>query len=192
MSDITQRAENTVFSTRGYGDLRALLVTLAVVDGVPLSVTFSGSPQVSLANGMTLDDPLFVQQNSQPTVDIALLSSAVRAATNQTVDQTNLGYKGISIIFNITAVTAVQTVTPIIEIKDTLTGVYLPICQPAAGLGAINTYALLAYPGAANSLSATLTALIINGVPLGRTWRLRVVHSSGGNFTYSATGSYLL
>lgn len=102
-------------------------------------------------------------------VEGTALASAVRNATTASADITN--YNGSQGIFflNITAVPGVQTITLQLQAKDPVSGGYVTIASGGA----------LAVTG------LTILSLgIIAGI-LPRTFRVNIVHSGAGNFTYS-------
>lgn len=131
-------------------------------------------------NGTTWDR---ARNNESFTV----LASAVRAASNQSADFTNMNARGVSIILNITAVPGVQTITLNVEAKDTLAGVYQTLAFSSA-ISATGVHIVQVFPGAVET--GALTNLYVQGVPLPRTWRVNMTHSGGGNFTYSVTAQY--
>lgn len=129
-------------------------------------------------NGATFD-------RQRGNTDNTLLASAVRAATTPSTDQTNYNGRGILLVFDITAVPGVQTVTLTIQGRDPLSGAYYTILAGAAQV-AVSTIVMRVYPGL--TAVANLTANDI--IP--RTWRVNVEHSGAGNFTYSVGASVIL
>jgi hypothetical protein len=110
--------------------------------------------------------------------DVVLLASAVRAATNNTADQTNLNFRGVHVTVDVTVVPGVDTVTPKIQGKNGLTGVYYDILIGTA-MVAVATQTLKVYPG----LLAAANAVANDVLP--KTWRVVLTHSAASNFTYS-------
>ncbi len=111
-----------------------------------------------------------------------VLSSLVRGATNSSADQINYNARGLHVVFDITAVPGVQTVTLSIEGKDPVSGKYYTLLTGAAEVGvATRIYRL--YPG----LTAVANTTVSDILP--RTWRVTVAHSGAGNFTYSVGAS---
>jgi hypothetical protein len=107
--------------------------------------------------------------------------SAVRAATLVGDDNKKIpGNRGLKAILNVTAVPGVDTVQLVIEGKDPVSGVYFTVLQAAARAGA-GTDVLTVYPG------ITVTANVSAADLLPDTYRVRVVHSAGTNFTYSVS-----
>lgn len=107
-----------------------------------------------------------------------LLPSAVRATTTNGSDQTNFHYKGLHVIFDITAVPGVDTVLLTIQGKDPVSGKYYTILAGAAEVG-IATRVYKVCPGITAAANVSVSDL------LPRDWRIIVTHSGAGNFTYS-------
>lgn len=123
--------------------------------------------------------------------EATLLISAVRAATNTTDDQTNTtSAKGLILFLDVTAVTALQTLTVNLQAKDPTSGKYLTIATTGAiGTTATptGTFALVLYP----ALGSVSSPLFGQPIALPYTWRAQIVHSGGGSFTYSLGRSLL-
>ena len=132
----------------------------------------------ALFNGTTFDR----QRNNVPTT---VLASAIRAATNQSADIVNYNGRGLHLVFDITVVPTVDTVTLTIQGKDELSGKYYTILAGAAQV-AVGTVVMRIYPSL--TAVANLTASDI----LPRTWRVSVTHSAATNFTYSVGASVIL
>ncbi len=122
--------------------------------------------------------------NAEATV----LASAIRAATNNSPDQTNLSANGIAIIFDITIVPGTDTVQLIVQGKDPASGKYIDFFADAAQVGVV-TRTVIIHPNvgaAADGVDNT------RSYPIPRTWRVRIVHVGTGNFTYSVGAIYIL
>lgn len=109
---------------------------------------------------------------------VTLLASAVRAATNNTADQTNLNHRGVSVTIDVTAVPGVDTVTPKIQGKDELSGKYYDIVVGAA-IVAQSTVVLKVCPGITPAANVAVADM------LPKIWRVVLTHSAASNFTYS-------
>lgn len=116
--------------------------------------------------------------------EILVLPPKVQAASVNSPDMQNDGARGVIVVFDITAVPTVDTVTPKIQGKDPVSGKYYDIVSAAAQV-AVATIVLKVYPG------ITVAANLAVSDVLPRTWRLVVTHSAGTNFTYSAGGIYI-
>lgn len=112
-----------------------------------------------------------------------ILPSAARtAATVDSADQTNSGWRGIHLIINVTAFTS-GTYTPHVQAKDPVSGTYYDILIGTA-ISATGLTVLKIYPG---------MATISNGASadfLPRIWRVHFVGASSPSMTFSV-GAFL-
>lgn len=115
---------------------------------------------------------------------VTVLASAVRAATNNSTDQSNLVGCGVHVVIDVTAVPGVDTVTPKIQGKDELSGKYYDILTGAAIVG-VSTVVLKVYPGITVAANVSVSDI------LPKTWRVVMTHSAGSNFTYSVGASLI-
>lgn len=105
--------------------------------------------------------------------------AATRTATFVGDDNKKVaGGHGCKAVLNLTAVPGTDTVTVVIEGKDSVSGVYYPILTGAAQAAA-GAFVLTVFPGVA------VTANVSASDVLPDTYRARVVHSAGSSFTYS-------
>lgn len=112
--------------------------------------------------------------------------SAVRNASFTGDDNKKVsGNHGCKVVFDVTAVPGVDTVQLIIEGKDPVSGKYFTILSAAARV-ATGTDVLTVQPGGA------ITANVSANDSLPDTYRVRVAHSAGSNFTYSLSVTELL
>lgn len=109
---------------------------------------------------------------------VTVLASAVRAATNNSVDLKNKNYRGLHLVIDMTVVPGVDTVTFTIQGKDPLSGKYYTILASAA-IVAVSTVVLKVYPG------LTAAANLVASDVLPEDWRVLATHSAATNFTYS-------
>ncbi len=116
--------------------------------------------------------------------DLKLLDSAVRAAGQSLADVKGFRGTGVLLVLDVTVAPGVDTVQAIVEGKDPESGKYYTIAQTAA-ITATGTYPLVVYPG----IAAVANARVSDVMP--PTWRVRMVHSAGSNFTYSLGGNAL-
>lgn len=131
-----------------------------------------------LYNGATWD----LQENNTQSTPLA---AAVRAATTDSATQTNYNARGLHLAFNVTAVTAAQTVTPVLQSQDPVSLTWYDLLVGPA-IGAVGLTILKLYPGLAAVPSLAAPDI------LPRTWRVEVRHSAGGNFTYSAGANLVI
>lgn len=109
---------------------------------------------------------------------------AARTASGNSGDLPNLNARGVEVVIDVTAVPTVETVTFTIEGKDPTSGKYYTLLASAA-LSAAGTVVLRVYPGAAT------TANLSANLPVPRAWRVKVVHSASGSFTYTVGANLL-
>lgn len=121
---------------------------------------------------------------------LALLPSAERTATMSTDDVTTHAEDvGAMLFLDITkAPAAADTLTLQLEVKDEVSGKYVPITAFAASkkgeeLGAGTTLVFTIRPGAAETAAVAGHEVQALGVP-GR-FRVKVTHSGAGKWTYS-------
>lgn len=115
------------------------------------------------------------------------LTSAARTTTQTQPEVTNFSANGITAYLNITVVPGVDTVLLRLEEKDPLTGVWTPVTATLAQV-ATGMVILKCMPGVA-AVAAAASGVVTPAV-LPHRWRLVVVHSGAGSFTYSV--SYIL
>ena len=109
--------------------------------------------------------------------------SAVRAATFVGDDNpASIAGERLTVVLDVTAVPGVDTVTPIIEGKDALSGKYYTVLQGTA-MAATGTQVLTVAQGIAATANVSANALIP------RIYRMRVIHSAGTSFTYSLSAT---
>ena len=111
-----------------------------------------------------------------------VLSSAVRAATTNSADQTNYDCRGVHLIVDVTVVPGVDTVTP--KIQGMANGIYYDILVGSA-ISATGTTVLKVYPGIAASANVSAS----DALPL--QWRVVMTHSAATDFTYSVTANLI-
>lgn len=116
-----------------------------------------------LFNGATFD-------RQRGNVEGEALASAVRNATTSSAAITNFNGGSIALFLDVTAVTAAQTVQLTLEGRDPVSLNWVQLTSGAA-VGAVGT-TIYVSPNA-----------FIDSLP--RTVRVRMIHSGGGNFTYS-------
>lgn len=106
-------------------------------------------------------------------------ASAVRNATLVGDDNKKVaGNKGVKAVLDVTVVPGVDTVQIVIENKDPVSGKYVQVLAGLAGAG-VRTDTLTVYPGQAAAANVAANDNVAD------TYRARVVHSAGTNFTYS-------
>lgn len=119
-----------------------------------------------------------------------LLASAVRKATTNGPDtRSTVGDTGALLILDITKAPATaETLTVSVQAKDQTSGEYVTLTAFAASkkgeeLTEGGTLAYTLYPGAAET--AAVGSHELQALPIPRSWRAVVTHSSTGEWTYS-------
>lgn len=122
-----------------------------------------------------------------------ILTSAARTATTASSDQRNTYHRGVLLVVDYTATpNNAETIQPTIQAKDALTGKYQNIVAftavTSSTLGASPTTATFLYtlyPGAVETI--TNANHEVQALALPRLWRVRMVHSASGSYTYTVT-----
>lgn len=117
--------------------------------------------------------------------NLAVLIPAVRAATNNSAEQTNLTYRGVHVVVDVTAVPGIDTVTPKIQGHDAVSGKYYDLLV-GAPIVATGTVVLKLYPG----ITAAANLAVSDVLP--PVWRVVMTHSAASNFTYSVGANLVL
>jgi len=119
---------------------------------------------------------------------LILLASAARTVTTNSADQINYNWRGAHIIVDISSA-GTGSITPSLQVKDSISGNYKTIWTAAAALTGNGTYVYEVYPASLGSASFTEVVQAIIG---GRTWRLAMVHNNANTITYSASADMIL
>lgn len=116
-----------------------------------------------------------------------LLASSARTTNTNSTDQTNFNHRGLLLMIDVSNA-GTGSITPAIQVKDSISGNYKTIWTAAAPLTANGTYVYAFYPGELNTLLYTeaLNAII------SRTWRLAITHNNANSITYSASADMQL
>jgi len=156
--------ENYVYNTVAGAWNRALSIPnnadgqAALTQGTPGVIA-----RLQLFNGTSFD-------RQRGNVEGIALASAVRAATTTSADIVNYNGSSATLVLSVTAVPGVDTVQMIIEGKDIASGAY---------------YTLISSTASPLLRTAAVAVTDIATYILPRVFRVRVVHTGVGNFTYS-------
>ncbi len=121
------------------------------------------------------------------TSAVTLLAGTARTAEATSPAQTSSGPRGAILYLNISAGSTI--VQLIVEAQDPVSGTWIAVTNfDALGGPALAAYVL--YPGG-NLGSYTVPNLFVSGIPLPRTWRVRVAHSDAVAVTYSVAAHLL-
>jgi hypothetical protein len=129
-----------------------------------------------LFNGSTWDR---FRNNS----DGSLIASAAYTTTQNSADQTNYNGRRLELFINVSSA-GTGSVTPSLQVKDSISGNYFTVWTAAAPLTANGQYVYYFADGAAGS-SCTETHGF--GLPA-RSWRLVMTANNANSMTYSASG----
>lgn len=114
------------------------------------------------------------------------LASQVRSGTTVSADITNFNAKGIILEFIVESVPGTQTVQ--LRLQSKVGGIYAELLVDSAISVSGNRINIL-YPSISDNDSQLSN---FTGLPLSRTWRIRIVHSSeSADFTYSVSYSLI-
>lgn len=121
-----------------------------------------------------------------------VLESAARTASANSSDIENqTGARGVRLYVDFTATpNNAETVTPSIQVKDPVSAKYVTVTAftalVASAIGAApttQTYVYELYPGALETAATAFHE--VQGGTLPHKWRVRVVHSAAGSWTYT-------
>ena len=114
-------------------------------------------------------------------------SCAARTAETNSADQTNYNGQALIIIVDISVDPAAASITPELQIKDSISGNYFTVWTAAVALTGVGTYAYLFAPGgAAGSYTEAVNLLV------GRTWRFQMNVADADSMTYSVSAVVLV
>jgi len=116
-----------------------------------------------------------------------LLSSSARTTTTNSSDQTNYNWHGLLLVVDVTSA-GTGSITPSIQVKDSISGNYKTVWTAAAALTANGTYVYALTSPKPDAASYTEVV----GLLVGRTWRLAMTHNNANTITYSASADMVL
>lgn len=115
--------------------------------------------------------------------ELTLLASAARTATTNSSDQTNYNGSRLQIFANVSAISG-ASVTPSLQVKDSISGNYKTVWTAAAAITATGQYTYVFAPGGAGGSN---TEVIAAGLTA-RTFRVVMTHLDTNSITYSVSG----
>jgi len=117
----------------------------------------------------------------------SLLASAARTAEATHVDQVNYNWRGLILTVSVTAQSG-GSITPKLQIKDSISGSYVTIWTATTPLTAVGVYSYIFYPG-----SLDLAGFVEKvQTTIGRTFREATTHGNASSITYSISADMLL
>ena len=120
--------------------------------------------------------------------EATLLASAARTATANSADQTNYNGRGLLVYVDVTVDPAAASITPSLQVKDSIGGGYFTIWTAAAALTATGDAVYYFGDGVSGG---SFTESLPFGLPA-RTWRLAMTHADADSITYSVSAVVLL
>ena len=117
--------------------------------------------------------------------NITVLTSAARTATINSDVQVNHEGSGLHIVIDVTSITATPSVTPTIQGRDDVSGVFYDLLVGVA-ITATGTTVLKVYPGITASANVSASDL------LPANWRVRMVHADADSITYSVGATVIV
>lgn len=121
--------------------------------------------------------------------EITVLASAARTATVNSADLTNYNARGVIITIDVTVDGAAASITPTVEVKDSVGGLY-DIIMSMTAVAAVGTFVYVIYPGTLTAAANGITQILQN--PLPRTWRVTMTAADADSITYSISAAYIL
>lgn len=121
---------------------------------------------------------------------VTLLASAARTALANSADQTNVIGRGLIIYVEVTVDDAAASITPSLEIKDSISGDYFTIWTAAAPIAAVSTVVYAFYPGNVTGADASFTES--QNIPIPHTWRFHMAVADTDAITYSVSAQVLI
>ena len=120
-------------------------------------------------------------------VELTLLASSARTAEANSADQVSYNHTGLIIVVDASVDGAAASITPTLEIKDSISGNYFTIWTAAVPIADVVTRAYLFTPGGEGGSYTEAVNLRI-----GRTWRFTMTVADADSITYSASAVLLV
>jgi hypothetical protein len=112
-----------------------------------------------------------------------VLASAARGSTTNGSDLTSYNGKRLALIVNVSDASAGGSITPSLQVKDSISGSYFTVWTASVAITTATTVAYLFGPGESGG---SWTEKLAFGVP-GRTFRFVFTANNANNLTYSAS-----
>lgn len=172
----------SIVVVRGNPPARVPADAAALVAARPSDALLSGY------NGTTSD---LWRNNTEGTI----LASAARTASTNSADQTNYNARGVIVILTQTVNPgASETLQLVLQARDPIdTAGYFNLSTPTTATafgGGTGSIRYILYPGINTTAGGGWDAQF--SVALPRIWRVRVVHSAAGSWTYSVGYQYIV
>lgn len=145
--------------------------------GFALLATFAES---MLFNGASWD-------RERSNINSTILSSAARTTTTNSADQTNHNGRRLLLVVNVSSA-GTGSITPSIQIKDSISGNYVTTWTAAAAITTTTTATYYFADGGAGGLFTEVRAAGLSA----RDWRLVMTHNNANSITYSVSAAVLV
>ena len=122
-------------------------------------------------------------------VDITLLSQESRTTEANSGDQLNSSGRGLILFVRVYAITDTPSITPVLQIKDSISGAYFSVWSAQAAITAAGSYAYLFDLGGIG-FGGNYTEAV--NLRLGLVWRLIVEHADTDSIEYSVSATLLI
>lgn len=167
----------------GGASTNVVVVAQTPADGLANStVGLVTGARIALFNETTTD-------RMRGNTEVTVLASAARTATVSSADLTNYNARGVIITIDVTVDGAAASITPTVEIKDSVGGLYDVIMSMTA-VAAVGTFVYVIYPSTLTAAANGITQILQN--PLPRTWRVTMTAADADSITYSISAAYIL
>ena len=121
--------------------------------------------------------------------DITLLPRANRIAEANSGDQINSSWRGLILFVRVYSIINTPSITPVLQIRDSISGVYFSVWSALAAITAAGSYAYLFDLGGVGFGGDYTEAVNLR---LARVWRLIVQHADADAIEYSVSATLLV
>ena len=122
-------------------------------------------------------------------IDITLLTREYRIAEANSGDRINSSWKGLILFVRVYSVINTPSITPVLQIRDSISGVYFTVWSALAAIAAAGSYAYLFDLGGVGFGGDYTEAVNLR---LARIWRLIVQHADADAIEYSVSATLLV
>lgn len=169
-----------------FGSIGEWIVDFAVGKGVKLRASIPMDSN---------EQELFTPTNpgsilaGEGNVDITLLPQTIRTVGANSGDQLNSSGRGLILFMRVYSITNTPSITPVLQIKDSISGTYFSVWSAAAAITAAGSYAYLFDLGGVG-FGGNYTEAV--NLRLARVWRLLVQHADADAIEYSVSATLLV
>ena len=122
-------------------------------------------------------------------VDITLLTRESRTAEANSGDQLNSSGRGLILFMRVYSITDTPSITPVLQIRDSISGTYFSVWSAQAAITAAGSYVYLFDLGGIG-FGGNYTEAV--NLRLGLVWRLVVQHADADSIEYSVSATLLV